>query len=173
MLSASVDKSRKACRRRPHLSDGFFAGPGNSTDRLHQHQGRSLTQPPTTDEASLSTAPSGKTPVLRKRHSAMSNLRAPPTPSPPPKRADTNHAAPCRADNGANSRPTPWSSSARDDSPTWGCRVLEHSHRCETVLASRPRSHPLRDDACNALQATNALTTTHDPLLPMPRRCIH
>jgi hypothetical protein len=27
MLSASFDKSRKACGRRPHLSDGFFSGP--------------------------------------------------------------------------------------------------------------------------------------------------
>ena len=40
MLSASFDESRKACGRRPHLSDGFFDRPGNSTGRLHQHQGR-------------------------------------------------------------------------------------------------------------------------------------
>ena len=26
----------KACRRRPHLSDGFFEGPGSSTGRLRQ-----------------------------------------------------------------------------------------------------------------------------------------
>ena len=94
MLSASFDESWKACRRRPHLSDGFFARPGSLTGRLHQHQGRSLTQHRNTAYASLRTAPSGKTPVLRKRHSAMSNLRATATIPmrlrrlpPPPKRS--------------------------------------------------------------------------------------
>gem|GEM_PF-2924285 len=76
ILSASCDASWKACRRRPHLSDGFFEGPGSSTGRLHQHPGRSLTQHRHTAYAALSSAPSGKTPVLRKRHRAMSNLRA-------------------------------------------------------------------------------------------------
>jgi hypothetical protein len=31
MLSASFDDTWKACRRRPHLSDGYFAGPGKNT----------------------------------------------------------------------------------------------------------------------------------------------
>jgi hypothetical protein len=44
MLSASFDNNWKVCRRRPHLSDGFFAGPGSLTGRLHQHHGQSLTQ---------------------------------------------------------------------------------------------------------------------------------
>ena len=57
ILSASFDESRKACGRRPHLSDGFFAGPGSSTGRLHQHQGRSLTQHRNTAYASLSDGP--------------------------------------------------------------------------------------------------------------------
>jgi hypothetical protein len=52
MLYASFDDSEKRCRRRPHLSDGFFAGPGKTTGRLHQHQGYCLTQHRHTDEAS-------------------------------------------------------------------------------------------------------------------------
>jgi hypothetical protein len=55
---------------------------------------RSLTQPRNTAYASFRTAPSGKTPLLRKRHSAMSNLRATATIPmrlrrfpPPPKRS--------------------------------------------------------------------------------------
>jgi hypothetical protein len=39
ILYASFDESRKHCRRRPHLSDGFFERPGSTTGRLHQHQG--------------------------------------------------------------------------------------------------------------------------------------
>ena len=73
MLSASFDESWKACGRRPHLYDGLLGRPGNATGRLHQHQGRSLMQHRKTAYASLSAAPSGKTPVSRKRHSAMSN----------------------------------------------------------------------------------------------------
>jgi hypothetical protein len=45
ILYASFDESWKACGRRPHLYDGVLCMPGNSTGRLHQHQGRSLTQP--------------------------------------------------------------------------------------------------------------------------------
>jgi hypothetical protein len=94
ILSASFDESWKACGRRPHLSDGFFARPGSFTGRLHQHQGRSLTQHRNIAYASLRTAPSGKTPVLRNRHSAMSHFRATATIPmrlrrlpPPPKRS--------------------------------------------------------------------------------------
>jgi hypothetical protein len=94
MLSASFDDSRKACRRRPHLYDGFFARPGKITGRLHQHQGQSLTQHRQTAHAALSSAPCGITPVSRKRQSAMSNLRATATIPirlmrlpPPPKRS--------------------------------------------------------------------------------------
>jgi hypothetical protein len=76
MLSASFDDSWKAWRRRPHLYDGFFAEPGNSTGRLHQHHGLGMTQHRRTAYAFFSSAPSGTTPVLRKRHSAMSNFRA-------------------------------------------------------------------------------------------------
>jgi hypothetical protein len=43
------------------------------TGRLHQPQGRSLTQHRNTADASFRTAPSGKPPLLRNRHSAMSN----------------------------------------------------------------------------------------------------
>jgi len=94
MLSASFDDSRKACRRRPHLYDGFFARPGKITGRPHQHQGQSLTQHRQTAHAALSSAPCGITPVSRKRQSAMSNLRATATIPirlmrlpPPPKRS--------------------------------------------------------------------------------------
>jgi hypothetical protein len=73
MLSASFDESWKACGRRPHLSDGCFAGPGKTTGRLHQHQGRNRTQHQGTAYASLSIAPSGNAPVSKKRQSAMSN----------------------------------------------------------------------------------------------------
>jgi hypothetical protein len=76
MLSASFDESRKACRRRPHLSDGFLVRPGNVTGRLHQPQGAEVTQHRHTTYASLSKAPSGKTPVSRNRHRAISNFRA-------------------------------------------------------------------------------------------------
>jgi hypothetical protein len=38
ILSASWDESGKSCRRRPHLSDGFFERPGSLTGRLHQHR---------------------------------------------------------------------------------------------------------------------------------------
>jgi hypothetical protein len=94
MLSASCDDNWKACRRRPHLYDGFFEEPGNSTGRLHQHQDLGVTQHRNTAYAFLSSAPSGKTPVLRKRQRAMSNLRATATMPmrlkrlpPPPKRS--------------------------------------------------------------------------------------
>ena len=76
MLFASCDAIRKAQRRRPHLYDGFFAAPGNSTGRLHQYHGLGMTQHRHTAYAFCSSAPSGTTPVLRKRHSAMSNFRA-------------------------------------------------------------------------------------------------
>ncbi len=94
MLSASFDDCWKAQRRRPHLYDGLRGRPGNSTGRLHQHQGRSLIPHRNIAYASLSTAPAGKTPVSRNRHSAMSNLRATATIPmrlkrlpPPPKRS--------------------------------------------------------------------------------------
>jgi hypothetical protein len=57
MLSASFDESWQACERRPPLSDGFFARPDSFTGRLHQHQGRSLTQHLNSAYASLRTAP--------------------------------------------------------------------------------------------------------------------
>ena len=76
ILSASFDGSRKACRRRPPSLRRLFARPGNCTGRLHQHQDRGGTQHRNTAYTSLRAAPSGKTPVSKKRHSAMSNLRA-------------------------------------------------------------------------------------------------
>ena len=76
MLSASVDDSRKACRRRPHLYDGFLARPGTITGRLHPHHGPSRTQHRQTAHAALRSAPSGMTPVSSKRQSAMSHVRA-------------------------------------------------------------------------------------------------
>ena len=44
ILSASCDESWKTCGRRPPLYDGLLRTPGKLTGRLHQHQGRSLTQ---------------------------------------------------------------------------------------------------------------------------------
>jgi hypothetical protein len=95
ILYASFDDNRKSCGRRPHLSDGFFERPGSLTGRLHQHQARGMTQHRTTTVyASLRTAPSGSTPLSRKRHRAMSRLRATATIPirrqrlpPPPKRS--------------------------------------------------------------------------------------
>jgi hypothetical protein len=77
ILHASFDESWKACGRRPHLLRRLVLDrPGVFTGRLHQHQGSGVTQRLNTTYASLSTAPSGKTPVFRKRQSAMSHLRA-------------------------------------------------------------------------------------------------
>jgi hypothetical protein len=94
ILYASVDESRKAQRRRPHLYDGVLGRPGFFAGRLHQHPDRGVTLHRPSVYPSLSTAPSGNTPVSRKRQSAMSNLRATATIPirlkrlpPPPKRA--------------------------------------------------------------------------------------
>ena len=94
MLSASFDESGRPVGGDPISPTASLQGPESSTGRLHQHQGRSLTQHRNTAYASLRTAPSGKTPVLRKRHSAMSNFRATATIPmrlkrlpPPPKRS--------------------------------------------------------------------------------------
>ncbi len=94
MLSASCDASGKTHRRRPHLLDGLLSRPGSSPGRLDQRKGLDGTSHRNTTYPSLSTAPSGKTPVSRKRHSAMSNLRATATIPirltrfpPPPKRS--------------------------------------------------------------------------------------
>ena len=76
MLSASVDESRKAQRRRPHLYDGVLRRPRISAGRLHQHSDRGVMLHRQNAYPSLSTAPAGKTPVSRKRQSTMSNLRA-------------------------------------------------------------------------------------------------
>src|SRR5215475_5147688 len=76
ILYASADESGKTQRRRPHLYDGVLRRPGIFTGRLHQHQSLSVTPHRQSVYSSLSTAPAGKTPVSRKRHSAMSNLRA-------------------------------------------------------------------------------------------------
>ena len=76
ILYASFDASRKAQRRRPHLSDGVLRRPGNLTGRLHQYPDRGVLPHQSSTYTSLSTAPAGITPVSRKRHSAMSNLRA-------------------------------------------------------------------------------------------------
>jgi hypothetical protein len=94
ILYASVDASRKAQRRRPHLYDGVLGRPGFFAGRLHQHPDRGVTLHRPSVYPSLSTAPAGKTPVWRKRQSAMSNLRATATIPirlkrlpPPPKRS--------------------------------------------------------------------------------------
>jgi hypothetical protein len=76
ILYASFDESWKALRRRPHLCNGLLIKPGTYSGRLHQRQGLGLTSHRQSAYPSLSTAPSGNTPVSRKRHSAMSNLRA-------------------------------------------------------------------------------------------------
>ena len=98
ILYASFDESWKAQRRRPHLYDGVLRRPGISTGRLHQHQDLGVTPHHNSAYPSLSTAPSGTTPVSRKRQSAMSNLRATATIPirrkrlpPPPKRSRNQH----------------------------------------------------------------------------------
>ena len=42
ILSASVDASRKAQRRRPHLYDGVLRKPGICSGRLYQHPDRGV-----------------------------------------------------------------------------------------------------------------------------------
>ena len=76
MLSASCDDWWKAQRRRPHLYDGVLRRPGICSGRLYQHPNRGVALHRPSAYPSLSTAPAGKTPVSRKRQSAMSNLRA-------------------------------------------------------------------------------------------------
>jgi hypothetical protein len=76
ILSASVDESRKAQKRRPHLYDGVLGRPGNFSGRLHQDPERGVTLHQPSTYTSLSTAPAGITPVSRKRQSAMRSLRA-------------------------------------------------------------------------------------------------
>jgi len=76
ILYTSIDVSRQPLRRRPHLYDGVLRRPGISTGRLHQYSDQGVTPHPPSAYPSLSTAPSGNTPVSRKRQSAMSNLRA-------------------------------------------------------------------------------------------------
>ena len=76
ILYTSIDVSRKTLRRRPHLPDGVLRRPGILTGRLHQSSDQGVTPHPPSAYASLSTAPSGNTPVSRKRQSAISNLRA-------------------------------------------------------------------------------------------------
>jgi hypothetical protein len=66
----------KAQRRRPHLYDGVLRRPGICSGRLHQHQSLDVTLHCQSVYPSFSTAPTGITPVSRKRQSAMSNLRA-------------------------------------------------------------------------------------------------
>ena len=94
MLSASFDDSWKACGRRPHLYNGVLRTPGNSTGHLHQYLDQGVTQHHHIAYAALSAAPSGNTPVSRKRHRAISHLRATATIPirlrrlpPPPKRS--------------------------------------------------------------------------------------
>jgi hypothetical protein len=43
ILYASIDESRKAQRRRPHLYDGVLGRPGICSGRLHQHPDRGVT----------------------------------------------------------------------------------------------------------------------------------
>jgi len=76
ILSASCDTCWKAQRRRPHLYDGVLCRPGIFAGRLYQHHSRGVTRQRPSGYPALSTAPAGNTPVSRKRHSAMSNLRA-------------------------------------------------------------------------------------------------
>jgi hypothetical protein len=97
ILFASFDDSRKPFGRRPHLYDGLLSRPENSPGRLHQHLELSVTRYRCLPYPSLSIAPSGITPVSRKRHSAMSNLRAIATIPirlkrlPPPAKRSRNH----------------------------------------------------------------------------------
>jgi hypothetical protein len=90
-------RERKTLRRRPHLCDGLLGRPGSFPGRLHQHQGRAGTSCQQTFYPFLSPAPSGNAPVSRKRHRAMSNLRATATIPirlkrlPPPPKRSRNH----------------------------------------------------------------------------------
>ena len=63
-------------RRRPHLYNGLLNRPCTTTGDLHQHPLRGVTPSGSSSYPTLKAAPSGNSPVSRKRHSAMSNLRA-------------------------------------------------------------------------------------------------
>ena len=128
-LSPPSPDSFCVCRREPRPRGGnpiyttaCYAGP-NLLGCLHQHPDRGMTPPRPRAYTSLSTARRNH-PVSSKRQSAMSNLQATATIPIRRKRLprsrsvhETTHSdAP--AESGANSRPTPWSSSARA-----GCRL--------------------------------------------------
>jgi hypothetical protein len=76
MRSASCDDRWQAWRRRPPRDDGFCAEPGKATGRLPQPHGvgRTPHRPPA--DALCRAAPSGTTPVVRKRHRALRHVRA-------------------------------------------------------------------------------------------------
>lgn len=61
---------------RPHLHNGLLSRPCTTTGYLHQHPLRGVTPSRSRAYPTLRAAPSGTSPVSRKRHSAMSNLRA-------------------------------------------------------------------------------------------------
>jgi hypothetical protein len=63
-------------RRRPHLHDGLLSRPCTTTGYLHQHPLRGVTPHGSSSYLVLRAAPSGNAPISRKRHSAMSTLRA-------------------------------------------------------------------------------------------------
>jgi hypothetical protein len=73
-LAASRDDSQHAGERRPHRYDDLRRRSGMPTDYLRQHYGTGLAQHRHIAAASLRTVPDSATPVLRTRHSAMSNL---------------------------------------------------------------------------------------------------
>jgi hypothetical protein len=179
MLSASGDASRKACGRRPHLSDGCFAQPGSATGRLHQHHSAGGTPHRNTAQASWRCAPAGM-PPLSKRHRAMSHCRATATipirltrVPPPPKRSRTQ----------PRSALSGWSRPPRHANavvlPRTG-RFPALGRPCSRARAPRwsgggvqPAQPPTSRRFCNVRQAKHARTTTPAPWIPMPLSCLH
>ena len=76
MLYAPCDDRWKAQRPRPPLYHRLLRRPGIFPGRRHQHQGLGVPLHQKSAYATLRIAPSGKTPVARKRPKAMRNWRA-------------------------------------------------------------------------------------------------
>src|SRR5262249_2922336 len=180
LLSASVDASRKAQRRRPHLYDGVRRRPRISAGRLHQHPDRGMIPPQPSTYPSWSTHPPGITPVSTKRQRAMSNLRATATSPirrkrlPPLPKRSRNHTL--RALSGCKRSQLHANSVIIQRT----CRFPDLVIPCSRALAPlwygvgvQPAKPPTCRRFVKARQPKNAITSNHAPWIPIPWSCIN
>src|SRR5215471_8130007 len=180
ILSASVDASRQAQMRRPHLYDGVLRRPRISAGHLHQHPDRGLTPPQPSTDTSLSTAPAGITPVSSKRQSAMSNLRATATIPirrkrlPPLPKRSRNHTLRALSDCKRSQL------HANSVVIQRTCRLPALVIPCSRALAPlwygvgvKPAKPPTSRRFLKARQPKNSITNNHAPLIPIPLSCIN